>query len=426
MLNFARYRSENKSDKLVSLPRRRSWLVGFVAASLLPHWGVATAQPAQSTKGASSPAGAQTVRIGIINPGSGAMAALGKTMKAGYDLAAEQINAAGGIQSLNGAKLELIYGDSQSSSAGGAAETERLVEREKALVVVGEYASGISMVISDTAERKNVPFVVPISVADKITQRGYKNVFRINANASQWNKVHVDFVSQLLGAQKDASVGIIYEDSEWGQNTVTGFEAMLPKDTKLTKVSYTKGAPDLTAQVAKLRASNPKVIVPVSYIQDAIVIAETAARLNFRPQMVANGGGFIEPDYLKLGDLVEGVIAVNHWNPDLNASTLELNKAFRAKNGFDMNGNSALAYQAIRLIAEVLNKEKEASSAAIRKGLSEIELKPGPALIMPYPFLKFDKTGQNQGAQLIVTQIQKGKHATVAPKEFQRASLLAK
>jgi len=430
MLNIRFCKDESTSHpdrgKRIASRRRVSRLFGIFVASIFAHWGVAIAQPAQAAKGAPANSGAQTIRIGIVNPGSGAMAALGKTMKAGYDLAAEQINAAGGIQSLGGAKLQLVYGDSQSSASGGAAEAERLIEREKAVVLVGEYASGISMVISDTAERKKVPFLVPISVADKITQRGYQNVFRINANATQWNKVHVDFVNELLGTQKNASVAIIYEDSEWGQNTVSGFAALLPKDANLTRVSYTKGSPDLTAQVAKLRASKPNVVIPVSYIQDAIVIAETSARLNFRPQMVANGGGFIEPDYLKLGDLVEGVIAINHWNPDLNAATAELNKAFRAKNGFDMNGNSALAYQAIRLLAEVLNKEKEATPAAIRKGLSEIELKPGPALIMPYPFLKFDGTGENQGARLVVTQIQKGKHVTVAPKEWKRASLLIK
>ncbi len=405
--------------------RAGSWITGICAVTLLTSLGLSEVQAAEPSQKANPAAAVKTVRIGIVNPGSGAMAALGKTMKAGYDLAAEHINSAGGIEALGGAKLELVYGDSQSSAGGGAAEAERLVERERVVILVGEYASGISMVISDLAERKNIPFLIPISVADKITERGYKNVFRINANASQWSKEHIDFVVDLMRAQKASSLGLIYEDSEWGQNTVAEFQSHLPKEIALTKVSYTKGAPDLTAQVAKLKASDPAVIVPVSYVQDAIVIAETQERLKFHPIVVAQGGGFIEPDYLKLGEIVEGVTAINHWNFDLSDDSTKLNNEFRTKNGFDMNGNSALAYQSIRLIAEVLQREKDASPAAIRKGLSEIELKPGPALVMPYPFLKFDKTGQNTGARLLATQIQDGKHRTVWPDEYKRTSLTA-
>lgn len=398
-----------------------SWIRGLCALSLVTAVSLAGAQTTGSPKANTS--AATVVRIGIVNPGSGAMAALGKTMKAGYDLAAEHINKSGGVQALGGARLELVYGDSQSSAAGGSAEAERLVEREGVVVLVGEYASGTSMVISDLAERKNVPFLIPISVADNITRRGYKNVFRINANASHWNKVHVDYVASFMAAQKTSSLAIIYEDSEWGQNTVAGFQALLPKEINLTKVSYAKGSPDLTAQIAKLKAANPSVMVPVSYIQDAIVIADTQERLNFHPVVVASGGGFIEPDYLKLGKIVEGVISLNHWNPDLNADVARLNNEFRAKNGFDMNGNSALAYQSIRLLAEVLQREKQASPAAIRKGLSEIELKPGSALIMPYRSLKFDASGENSGARLLITQVQKGKHTTVWPEEYKKAPL---
>jgi len=406
--------------RLTKTPRgtlfTKSFIKGACALSLLAAVGVSHAQTPSSSE--------KVVKIGIVNPASGSLAALGKTMKAGYELAADHINKAGGIQALGGAKIQLVYGDSQSTAAGGAAEAERLIDREKVVGLVGEYASGVSMVISDVAERKNVPFVIPISVADGITRRGYKNVFRINANASEWNKVHVDYVVNMMRAKKASTLALIYEDSEWGQNTVAGFQALLPKDINLTKVSYAKGTPDLTVQIAKLKASNSTVMVPVSYIQDAILIADTQERLNYRPAVVASGGGFIEPDYLKLGKIVEGVTALNHWNPDLNPNVTKLNSEFRGKNNFDMNGNSALAYQSIRLIAEVIQREKSASPQAIRKGLSEIELKPGPSLIMPYQSLKFDKSGENIGARLLVTQIQKGKHVTVWPEEYKKASLI--
>ena len=92
------------------------------------------------------PAGAadKVVKVGNIEPLSGPSAAVGQQGKSARDMAVEEINAAGGIKSLGGAKLELIYADSESKPEKGVAEAERLINTEKVNVLTGCWNSSVT------------------------------------------------------------------------------------------------------------------------------------------------------------------------------------------------------------------------------------------------------------------------------------------
>jgi len=148
--------------------------------------------------GMSMSAMAETVvKIGNVEPLSGPSASVGQQGKNAREMAVEEINAAGGIKSLGGAKLELFYADSKSDPNVGVTETERLINTDKVHIVTGCWNSGVTYPATAVAERYGIPFVVPVSVRDTITERGFKYVFRIAAKDSWWTRDQFTFLKDM-------------------------------------------------------------------------------------------------------------------------------------------------------------------------------------------------------------------------------------
>ena len=123
------------------------------------------------------------VKIGVVLSLSGVAANQGLQTKTGATIAMEEINSKGGIPALGGAKLVLLFADSQSKPDVGASETERLIQREGVPIMMGAYQSATTTVTTEVAERLKTPWLVTGSVADIITQRGFKYTFRPNNKA---------------------------------------------------------------------------------------------------------------------------------------------------------------------------------------------------------------------------------------------------
>src|SRR5512139_2652273 len=139
----------------------------------------------------------KVVKIGNIEPLSGPSASVGQQGKCARDLAVEEINAAGGIKSLGGAKIEMVYADSESKPEKGVAEAERLINTEKVNVLTGCWNSSVTYPTTAVAERYGIPFIVPVSVADKITEQGFKTVFRIAAKDGWWVRDQFAFLKDM-------------------------------------------------------------------------------------------------------------------------------------------------------------------------------------------------------------------------------------
>ena len=131
---------------------------------------------------------AQTIKIGAILAVTGPASFLGGPEARTLEMLVEQTNAAGGIKSLGGAKLEMLYADSESKPEKGVSEAERMINTEKVHLLTGCWNSAVTYPTTAVAERYGIPFVVPVSVADKITEQGFKTVFRIAAKDSWWTR----------------------------------------------------------------------------------------------------------------------------------------------------------------------------------------------------------------------------------------------
>ena len=153
------------------------------------------------------------VRIGTLIPLTGPLGALGINAKYGSDLAAAEINDAGGIKSMGGAKIKLVHGDSEGKADTGISVAERLVKQQKVSACMSGPQSGVTFATTQVTEKYQIPHMVTGSVADEITGRGFKYVFRIEPTATSWSVGQLDLINAMRKKGANIkSIGLFYEE----------------------------------------------------------------------------------------------------------------------------------------------------------------------------------------------------------------------
>jgi branched-chain amino acid transport system substrate-binding protein len=379
-----------------------------------------------ATTGSTAAAGA-TIKIGALYPTTGDLAKLGEECVNGLQLAVDEINAAGGIKAMNGAKLELVKADSQGKPDVGISEVQRLATKENVAAIVGTYQSKVAIPATQEAEKQQVPIVISMAVADAITEKGQKYTFRICPKADWYAKDQVTFLKDLktLIGLDVKKVALLHEDTDFGTSTATGQKKYLKEaGMEVTvEVPYPASSADLTTQVAKVKASNPDVVLTVTYLNDSILIVQAREKLGMKQLFFDAAGGTVDPEFVKrLAATAEGVLTeVEYTKYAKGAETL--NNTFKAKYGNDITGNGAYSYQAGYLLADALERSATADRAKLRDALAATNMPAGPTMILPTAQLQFGPDGQNLSAPLFVVQIQSGNLIPVWPADYAAAKV---
>jgi branched-chain amino acid transport system substrate-binding protein len=347
-------------------------------------------------------------------------------------MAIEEINAAGGIKSLGGAKITMLYADSESKPDKGVAEAERLINTEKVHLLTGCWNSAVTYPTTAVAERYGIPFIVPVSVADKITAQGFKNVFRIAAKDSWWTRDQFAFLGDLQKEfnAKVSTLAFVYENGDWGKGFANEWKKLAEKDNYKVVMDepYPSTATDMSPLVQKIKRANPDVLLLVSNAADAILITNTMAEYKVKPKaIVASGGGHADPSFLTAaGKNAQYIFDIVEWETDVNKpGAKEANAKFKSKYGYNLAGESVDGYIAMYVLADALERAGSTDPAKIRKALAETNYRKGRGMIVGYESVQFDETGQNKNASLVMVQINdigKGmERITVWPKGARRA-----
>ncbi len=376
----------------------------------------------------------QEIAIGVIYPLTGAAASTGLELRNAAQLAADLINGtdkslglplagAGGIPSLKGAKLRLVFADHQGSPQVGASEAERLITQGKVIALQGAYFSSVTATASQTAERYGVPFLNADSSSVGLTARGFKWFFRTTPHDELFVQNAFQFLKDLEKKKgvKVKRITIFAENTEFG----TGAAKLQEKYAKengyeiVEKVLYPPKATQLTSEVQKLKASNADIVMQSSYLGDAILSVKTYKDLGFLPKgLLANDAGFNDSEFLKtMGKDGNFVISREVWALDLAAQKPVIAKAnalLQARHQVNFNGNSARAFTGIFALADAINRAGSTKAEEIQKALRATDI-PGDQLIMPWGGIQFDEAGQNKKGAGIIVQVQDGKYATVWP-----------
>lgn len=354
----------------------------------------------------------EMVRIGNIIPLSGPSASVGEQGRNAREMAVEEINAAGGIKSLGGAKLEMFYADSESKPEKGVSEAERMINTEKVHLLTGCWNSAVTYPTTAVAERYGIPFVVPVSVADKITEQGFKTVFRIAAKDSWWTRDQFAFLKDIQEEVKTEikTLAFVYENGDWGKGFAGQWRALAEKNGYRIVLDepYPSTTTDLSPVVQKIRRARPDALMLVSNAADAILLTNTLADYKVKLKaIIASGGGHADPSFLKAtGSNARYLFDIVEWETDVNKPGVkEINEKFKTRYGYNLAGEAVDAYIAMYVIKDVLERAGSLDPVKIREALAKTNLRSGPAMIASYDAIEFDATGQNKHAALSIVQI---------------------
>lgn len=390
---------------------------------------VALAACGAESSGGGGGSGGDTITIGSIHPLTGALAGAGQLMNNGAKLAVSDINADGGIESLDGAKLELSEGDSQGKADVGQSEAQRLIN-DGAVALVGTYQSDVTLNVAAVAERGEVPLVIDVAVDDHILEQGYQYTFRVQPDATSMGTAGADSLIEM-GKQNNSpvtSVSYIHIEGSFGQSVFDAFkkEAESRGVTVAKEITYDGSSfSDATTQVREAAAANPDVIVATGYYPDSLLIAQAVKALN--PDIkalygIANGAFDATSFPGDAGAAGERVLSANYHFDATKDRVADIRKRFQEKYGKPMETSAVLAYQGVKIIAAALENAGSDDPAKVRDAIADVEIE-DPLLAFDGP-IKFDKSGQNVNATVVVMQVRKGKIEQVFPEEFATANLI--
>ncbi|ALK93094.1 MULTISPECIES: ABC transporter substrate-binding protein [unclassified Limnohabitans] len=362
---------------------------------------------------------AKTVKVGVLHPVTGALAYSGQQCRLGALMAIEDINKAGGIKSLGGAKIEAVLGDAQSSPQAGTAEIEKMNEAGVS-AVVGAFASAICLATTQAAAKYNLPHVVDVGVADQIVERGLKNTFRFGPGYKKCAEVAVANLHVLnTAAGKPArSVMIIHEESLFGTGTANLLSKELPGygyDVKEV-IKHANPTRDFNNIALRIKQVNPDIVIPANYYNEYALLVRTMQQQKITPKAIYSvlGGAASSYKFVKeFPEAANGIIDCNHWFNPRDKRSLELKKRVEAQGQF-FSYEVFMTYTAMTLLADAIERAKSTDRAAIIDALSKSTFSNH---IMPYGATQF-VNGQNMGAQPLMTQVVKGDIKVIVPRDY--------
>jgi branched-chain amino acid transport system substrate-binding protein len=408
----------------------------LVLVMMLSLVGCGSSAPSDTNKEAA----ANEVKIGVVLPLTGSSAEMGKLSKNGIELAINTINAQGGIKSLNGAKIVPTFADSTGKPEIGVTEIERLIVKDKVNALLGPYNSAVAAPTAEVAEKYSTPYMLTNAVADGILSKGYKYVFRANQSSSG---NAIDLIGYLNDIGKKTgtpvkSIALVYESTDWGNSSAEALKKVAAEAgiEVVAALDYPANTADMTSIIVKLREINPEVVIPMSYLNDALLFTKTAAEMKLNSAILAGGGGFSAPAFVeKAGKAAEHVMTLSGWDPDVLGSKTEeskkLNEEYKSKYGTDFSEYSANAWMSAMVLFDAIERAASLDAAAIKDALSATDMKiDNKALLMhPYEGIKFNEDvrgmmNQNKFARQIIVQVKDGKYRMVwpfdmAPKDVQ-------
>lgn len=400
-------------DSQNSLDRRLA-LKGLAAAGLtgtLPLTALSQSKP---------------VNVGVILPLSGANAQFGISSRQGIELVVEELNAAGGLKALGGAKVNLVVADSTSAPANAATVAQRMIGENDCCAIIGAFASSLTLAIQEVTERRRVPLLT-MSYSDQITGRGFKNVFQVTSKGSVIGRAQFNYALELAGGtSKVNKVAIMFEDTAFGTSTANGLRAAA-KAAGVEVVmdeAYPLGITDVTPLINKLRASKAQMVFPVSYLNDSLLIVRALRQQRINIPIVGGSAGYVIPDFAQaLGEYSEGVLSICSANYDLDSATTDrYRKRFKTIMVHEALENAV----AMDVLAQAINVAKSAKPEDISQALRTTTFNQGWAKTMTNGQVRFDETGLNVHAEPVMVQWQNKELVTVWPQKYAKGKLITR
>ncbi len=357
----------------------------------------------------------QSLIIGVPLPLSGNLEEFGMMMKNSFEMAKTSINEAGGI---NGRSLEIVFADDKGQATSAKPAFDQLAAAEP-VMLVGGYASDPTFQMAKLAEKKDLPFLICTASADKITQKRWKNIFRMNPPISEYTKGLKDFFVNNI---QPASMAIIYENSMFGtngamdmveycQDQAIEIRAQIDYDKTRITPGYFRSL------LAPLTQEQPDVIYMISYLDDAVMLVDQIRDLKLQSLLCGGAGGYTLEEFVKrAGASANNLLTVSLWSEHVlytGAKAYYSQYVKRYGNSPDYHG--AEAYSALLVVVDALKRTTSFTPQHIRDALNRTYL---ITPFAPVKFYSYDDFERQNSINTLVLQIIDGSFETIWPPAF--------
>jgi branched-chain amino acid transport system substrate-binding protein len=389
-------------NKILSLPMK-AWRCFFLAlaisSALLVTQGTHAAEP---------------VRVGVTASLTGAYAVPGSNLLAGLKMWAHDVNARG---ALLGREVEIVSYDDQSDPATSARLYEKLISDDRVDLLIGPYASDVTLAASEVAERQGFPMVSPSASATEIWSRGYRNIFQVDTPADRYMDLLIDSASNA-GL---TTIALAYSGSDFPREVARGVRAKAAAaGMKLVfDEEYRENSTDFADLVRRIKATRPDLVIGGTYLQDSIAFVREAKRQNFSPNALAFTVG---PALVEFGEALgpdaDGILGVVAWMRSGNVPmSYDFSFRYKEKTGRNAGVHAAYGYAAGQVLEAAVRLADSLDRDAVREQLREMKF---GSLLGRY---RVDDSGKQLVKKTFVMQWQNGRRLLVLPTQRRESQI---
>jgi branched-chain amino acid transport system substrate-binding protein len=365
-----------------------------------------------------APAPAQeTVKVGVIQPLSGSVAASGNYIRMGAEIGRDWINAKGGVL---GRKVELLIEDNKSDPKEAATAAEKLIVRDKVPVIVGAWGSSMTLAAMPKLEEYGVPMVVETSSAATITKAGNPWIFRISP-PSEMEALGLTKYMKDLGIKQADFLAV---NTDWGRGAVGAFGDLLKRSgAKVGTAEFMEqAATDMNAQITKVKAGGGDTLFLTTSVEQITLILKQAQEQRLVRKVITTGGSSSPSQLIKqAGAAAEGtyhILFFLPWFPEAMPDG-KLAKAFVdewAKRGHPFEGltEGFRGHDGVLTAVEAIRIAGKPDPKAVREALWKVSVM---GVNGPIKFEKDGPAGKESGQSkpsIFIVQVKDGKIALPA------------
>ena len=317
--------------------------------------------------GSTSGDGTGPILVGYYGDLSGRTSSFGQSTKNGVEMAADEINKAGG---LNGRQIQIITEDDQGEPNKAATVVTKLINQDKVVAILGEVASSNSLAAAPKAQEAKVPMISPSSTNPAVTQVG-DYIFRVCFIDPFQGEVMAKFAATNLKAKRAAILYDFNSDYSRGlqqffKRSFTGLGGQV-----VTEVSYTQGDRDFSGQLTAIRSANVDVIYVPGYYGEVGVIANQTKQLGIKAPLLG-GDGWDAPQLWQLGGAaLNGDYISNHYSVDDPSPAIRKFVAdYQARYSILPDALAALGYDSMKVLADSITRANGTESAKLRDAIA--------------------------------------------------------
>ncbi|MGA8660181.1 MAG: ABC transporter substrate-binding protein [Chthoniobacterales bacterium] len=321
------------------------------------------------------PAQAQDqIKIGEVNPISGAIGQYGTTCHKGIQLAVDEANAVGGVL---GKKINLLTEDNQSQPGQSSTIVRKFVTQDKVVAIVGDLTSSGTMEGAPIAQAAKVPMVTPLATNPRVTEIG-DYIFRVCFIDEFQGRVMARFALQNLKTMKAAILTDVKQDYSVGLSGFFKATYTAGGGTLVREQSYSSGDTDFRAQLSSIKAARPEVVFLPGYYPEVSVILKEARQLGLNVPFIGCEA-WDSPTLLQVaGSAANGCFYSNQFSADDPSSVVQdFVKLYQAKYGERPDNFAALGYDAARVVLDAIKRAESIEPGAVRDALAQTKDFPG-------------------------------------------------